>query len=73
MKITIVAHPNSKNPRIEKDLFGALHVYVNQPALDGRANRAIVDALADYLGIRKSQIVLASGEHSKTKVFVISE
>jgi len=35
MKLSIIAHPNSKNPRIEKDLLGATHVYVNAPPLEG--------------------------------------
>ncbi|MBI4097943.1 MAG: DUF167 domain-containing protein, partial [Candidatus Levybacteria bacterium] len=41
MKITIIAHPNSKRPRVEKDLFGGLHVYVSESPLEGRANNAI--------------------------------
>ncbi len=31
VKITVFVHPNSKKPRIDKDLPGSLHVYVSQP------------------------------------------
>jgi hypothetical protein len=69
MIITITAHPNSKKPRIEKDLFGALHVYVNQPPLEGKANKAVAEALAEYFKISKSKAVLIRGQKSKQKVF----
>ncbi len=71
MKITIIAHPNSKKPRVEKDLFGNLHVYVSEPPLEGKANKAIVSSLADYFQIKKSQVSLVSGDKSKTKTFNI--
>jgi uncharacterized protein (TIGR00251 family) len=71
MKITIIAHPNTRKPRIEEDLFGTLHVYVNAPPLEGKANRAILEALAGHYKIKKSQIVLVSGQKSKQKIFEI--
>jgi len=72
MKITIIAHPNSKKPRIEKDLMGTLHVYVNKPPLENKANEAVLEDLAKYLEIKKNQLILISGEKSKTKTFEIS-
>ena len=73
MKLEIIAHPNSRLPRVEKDLFGALHVYVSQPPLEGKANAAIVAALAGYFKIAKSSISLIRGEKSKIKVFSIHD
>ncbi len=72
MKIAIIAHPNAKRPRIEQDLLGTLHVYVNAPPLEGKANRAIEEALADYFKVKKTQIYLISGQKSKNKLFEIS-
>lgn len=72
MKLTVVGHPNSQKPRIEKDLFGTLHVYVNQPPLEGKANKAITDALADYFQVKNNQVFLVAGLRSKHKVFEIS-
>ncbi|MCL5666746.1 MAG: DUF167 domain-containing protein [Patescibacteria group bacterium] len=71
MKITVIAHPNSKKPRVEKDLLGTLNVYVSQPPLEGRANHAVLEALADYLHVKRSQVRLVRGEKSKIKVFEI--
>jgi len=78
MKVVVIAHPNSKKtltakkkPRIEKDLQNTLHVYVSQPPLEGKANRAVIEALAKYFGVKKSSIKLLKGEKSKTKLFEI--
>lgn len=71
MELTVIAHPNSKKPRVEKDLFGQLHIYVNQPPLEGKANLAVKEALAKYLGLKKSQVELAKGLKSKNKIFRI--
>lgn len=73
MKISVIAHPNSKNPRIEKDLMETLHVYVNAPPLEGKANKAVAEALAQFLKIKKSKVILMRGEKSKNKVFEIKD
>ena len=69
MRVEIIAHPNSKKPRVEKDLFGKIQVYVNRPPLDGRANEAVILALAEHFKLKKSQIQLIRGHKSKIKVF----
>ena len=73
MKISIIAHPNSKKPRIEKDLLGTLHVYVSQPPLEGKANKAVAEALAAHYQVSKSQVKMVRGEKSKIKTFEISQ
>jgi uncharacterized protein len=73
MRVSIIAHPNSKKPRIEKDLLGTLHIHVNAPPLEGKANKAVIEALSEYFKVKKSRILLISGTKSKTKVFEITE
>ncbi len=70
-KIAVIAHPNAKRPRVEKDLLGVLHVYVSEPPLEGKANKAVVKSLAKYFKVRDSQVILVSGEKSKNKVVEI--
>ncbi len=72
MTVAVIAHPNSKRPRVEKDLLGELHVYVNEPPLEGRANNAVAHALSKYFEVKRSQVILVSGGKSKNKVFEIS-
>lgn len=71
MKLSVIAHPNAKNPRIEKDLLGTTHVYVNAPPLEGKANKAVVEALAKHFGVSRGKVILIRGEKSKNKVFEI--
>jgi len=71
MKISVIAHPNSKKPRIEKDLLHILHVYVRALPLEGKANKAVVEALANFFGTNKRNVILIRGEKSKKKVFQI--
>lgn len=71
MKITVIAHPNAKKARIEKDESGNLHVYVNQLPNEGKANKAVIEALTGYFQTKKSNVILLSGGKSKNKVFKI--
>lgn len=71
MKIEIIAHPNAKKPKIEKDLLGTIHVYVSAPPLEGKANMAVVEALSIYFNVKRNCVQLISGEKSKIKIFEI--
>ena len=71
MLFTIIAHTNSKHPRIEKDNEEILHVYVKELAKDGKANEAIIETLSEYLNTPKSFIELVQGAKSKTKLFTV--
>ncbi len=71
MDIEIIAHVNSKKPRTEKDLFGTLHVYVKEPAMEGRANLAITQSLAKHFNTNPSSVALLRGHKSKKKFFRI--
>lgn len=71
MQVTAITHPNSKRPRVEEDLTGMLHIYVNAPPLEGRANTAALEALSAYYKVKKSAVILLSGHKSKNKRFEI--
>lgn len=71
MKVTVVAHVNSKKPRIELDLLGNLHIHVSEPPLENRANIAIIEALVKHFNVKKNKINFVSGRKSKIKLFEI--
>jgi hypothetical protein len=48
-----------------------LHVYVKAPPLEGKANKAVIEALAKFFETKKRKVTLISGEKSKNKVFEI--
>jgi len=71
LKINIIAHPNAKKTKIETDMFGALHVYVDAPALEGKANKKIITTLAQHFNKKNNQVILIKGNKSKNKIFEI--
>lgn len=71
MRIHVIAHVNAKKPRIEKDLLDTFHVYINEPPLEGRANHAIINALANYFKVARNKVILVNGVKSKNKTFEI--
>jgi uncharacterized protein len=52
---------------------GVLHVWVTARAVDGRANQALVRAIATALGIRRSEVLLVAGERSRDKVVEVTQ
>ena len=51
---------------------GVLHVKLSAPPVEGAANAACRDFLAEWLGVKRSQVELVSGEKSREKRFRIS-
>ncbi len=49
-----------------------LKIRVAAPALDGRANDALVAFIADRLRVPKARIALVKGERSRDKLFAVS-
>ncbi|MGA2167462.1 MAG: DUF167 domain-containing protein [Terracidiphilus sp.] len=48
-----------------------LKIAVQAPAVEGRANSALVEFLAETFGLPKNQVELVSGELSRSKVFLL--
>ena len=70
--VVVRVKPGSKKgPLVETGADGELTIYVREQAVDGKANAAVVRLLADYLGVPRSRIELASGATSRTKRFRI--
>jgi hypothetical protein len=73
MKVAIKVKPGSKKgPIVQPSLINdELLVFVREPAVDGKANRAIIKLLADYYEVAKSKVRIVSGLKSRTKVVEI--
>jgi uncharacterized protein (TIGR00251 family) len=48
-----------------------LHIKLAAPAVDGKANAALVAFLARLLGVKKTQVLLATGEKARLKIVEI--
>lgn len=47
---------------------GAVRIRLQAPPVDGLANRALVDFLADRLGVSRRMVRIVSGTSSRTKM-----
>lgn len=72
MKIFVKAKLRAKEQRIKKIDDLHFEVAVKAPPVDGRANAAIIKALADHFGTALSGIEIISGHTSKQKIIRIN-
>lgn len=77
MKIFVKAKTNSKIEKVERTdslLDNETHfkVFVKEPSIEGKANRAIIKAIASYLKISPSRVEIVRGLTSKEKVMEIN-
>lgn len=56
---------------VEADEDGGLTAYVRERAVDGKANQAVIDLLAQHFGVPKSRVVIARGQSSRIKLVKI--
>lgn len=69
--LRVRAQPRARKPGILGEQAGALKVAVTAPPEDGRANQALVESLAEALGVKRSQVELLSGATARAKRFLI--
>jgi uncharacterized protein (TIGR00251 family) len=65
--IRLHVQPRAKKNEISGVHNGALKIRVTAPPVDDAANRAVIEYLADRLGISKSKLVVLSGARSRDK------
>lgn len=71
MKIFVQAKPGAKEERVEQIGEKNFIVAVKEPPVDGKANRAILEALAEYFNVPISQVNIVSGQRSRRKTIEI--
>lgn len=65
--LTVRVQPRASKDEITGALGGALRVRLCAPAVENRANEALIEFLADLLKTAKSAVRIQSGEHSRSK------
>jgi uncharacterized protein YggU (UPF0235/DUF167 family) len=48
-----------------------LHIWVSQRAVEGAANRAVMEAVARMFGVGSSSVTIAAGRRGRNKVLVV--
>ena len=65
--LTVRVQQRASKDEITGASEGALKVRLCAPAVENRANEALIELLADLLKTAKSAVRIQSGEHSRTK------
>ncbi|MCO5108892.1 MAG: DUF167 domain-containing protein [Burkholderiaceae bacterium] len=71
-RIRIAAQPGAARAEIVGEHDGCLKVRVAAPPVDGRANEAIAQFLAERLGVPKRSVRLVAGPAGRRKLFEVS-
>ena len=72
IEIDIKVVPNAKRTKVVGPLGRRLKVTLAAPPEKGKANKALINLLADKLGVRKNSITVTAGQTSpKKRVLVI--
>jgi uncharacterized protein (TIGR00251 family) len=71
--LPVQVHAGARRSGVTGVRQGRLLVAVTQAPEKGKANEALIDVLADNLGLRRRQIVLLTGETSPKKRLLIRD
>lgn len=70
-RLAIKVTPNAGRNEIVGLKDGVLHIKIAAPPEKGKANKELIDFLAEKLEIRKSAILVVKGQTSRRKVIII--
>ncbi|HEY7099918.1 MAG TPA: DUF167 domain-containing protein [Terriglobales bacterium] len=68
---SIKVHPRARKNAITGQLGDVLKVALTAPPVEGKANQACIEFLANLLNVPRSSITIAAGQHSRNKVIQI--
>ena len=67
------AQPRASRAGLDGLVGDAVRVRLRSAPVDGKANKELVETLADAFGLSKSSVVFKSGETSKTKRILLKD
>lgn len=70
--IAVKAIPNAPRSEVVGWLGDALKVKVHAPPVEGRANEALCEFLADVLGLQRRAVTVMRGDTSRQKIIRIA-
>lgn len=68
--VNIKVVPNAKKNEVIQEV-DHLKIKVNAPPVEGKANKVLIEVLAEYFNVKKSAIRIIKGEKSRDKVVMI--
>ena len=71
MLIRVYVTPNAKKPSVVKTSKDYFEVRVDERATDGRANKRLLEILAEHFNIPKSRVTILKGARSRNKILEV--
>jgi len=71
MKIAVNVIPNAKQADVLEESENNFRVKVDAPPKEGKANKRLIEVLAQYFDVAKSKIKIVKGEKSRQKIVEI--
>ena len=65
--LSVRVQPRASKDEVAGEMNGALRIRLQAPAVENRANDALIEFLAELLKTRKSAVRILSGDRSRTK------
>ena len=70
--VSVRVTPRAKRNEVGGLVNGMLQVRTTAPPADGKANRAVIKLLSEFIGVAPSRITLLRGATSRNKQFVVT-
>ncbi|MFH1202434.1 MAG: DUF167 domain-containing protein [Candidatus Omnitrophota bacterium] len=71
MIVSVKVIPKAKKAQIKEVTAGNFKIYVTKPALKDEANKAMLELLAEFLGVKIKNLEITKGRHSRNKLVEI--
>ena len=69
--VCLRVQPGARKAAVKGEQAGALKLAVTAPPVDGKANAAVIEFLAELLRVKRAQIEIIAGETSRDKRVLI--
>ena len=70
--LNVRAQPRSSRSGVDGVVGDALKVRIRSAPVDGKANKELVETLADFFSLSKSRVSFVGGETSKSKRILLA-
>ena len=71
VRVSVYVQPGAKVACAAGEYMGCLKLKISAPPINGAANEAVIEWIAQKLGIRASKVCLVSGQTSRRKLIEI--
>jgi len=68
----VKVRPRARRNAVVGELGGAVKIALTAPPIDGRANQACIEFLAELLSLPRSAIEIVSGQSSRSKLIRVA-